>query len=264
MRRSVPWLQDLRQRLRCRCSWTLFRLPDAYDHVNENGLNWAGVDAQSAFEQWGIWIMDILFLVGCLFVGLIFSAFSCARSYFEKGRVRGLEEAAREFTRGLSSHYELEENAVPERVALALKGLDAASRKAATSSKRLADPYHAQLWILGDAIGEACWLKGHAAGIRRKTPAEGKIRVDLSIAELLQLSWLAHLGFQRMMPNFRDFEIHRFNGAEDAQEGAWAVSKIECAVPVKQRPFADLSIQLKRRQELISDWWQSAPGRLSA
>jgi hypothetical protein len=212
----------------------------------------------------GIWIMDILFLIGCLFAGLILSAFSCARSYFEKGRVRGMEEATREFTRGLSSHYELEENAAPERVGLALKGLAVASRKAATSSKRLADPYHAQLWILGDAIGEACWLKGHAAGIRRKTPEEGRIRVDLSITELLQLSWLAHLGFQRMMPNFRDFEIHRFSGAEDAQEGAWAVSKIECAVPVKQRPFADLSIQLKRRQELISDWWQSVPGQLSA
>ena len=208
--------------------------------------------------------MDILFIFGCLFAALIFAAFSCARSYFAKGRVRGLEEATREFARGLASHYELEENAVPQRVALALKGLEIASRQASSVSNRLADPYHAQLWILGDAIGEACWLKGHAAGIRRKAPFEGNIRVDLSIAELLQLSWLAHLGFLRMMPNFRDFEIHRFGGAEDALEGARAVSKIECAVPVKERPFADLTIQLKRRQELIFDWWQSAPNQLSA
>jgi hypothetical protein len=67
-----------------------------------------------------------------------------------------------------------------------------------------------------------------------------------------------------MMPNFRDFEIHRFIDAEDAQDGAKAISRIECAVPVKQRPFADLSIQLKRRQKLISDWWQPAPNKLSA
>jgi hypothetical protein len=118
-------------------------------------------------------------VVSCLFGALIFAAFSWARSYFAKGRVRGFEEATREFTRGLTSHYELEENAVPERVALALKGLEIASRKASTISKRLANPYHAQLWILGDAMGEACWLKGHAAGIRRKAPLEGCIRVDL-------------------------------------------------------------------------------------
>jgi hypothetical protein len=183
---------------------------------------------------------------------------------FRKGARPRLRRSDPRVYQGLTSHYELEENAVPERVALALKGLEIASRKASTISKRLANPYHAQLWILGDAMGEACWLKGHAAGIRRKAPLEGCIRVDLSIAELLQLSWLAHLGFRRMMPNFRDFEIHRFSGAEDALEGATAVSKIECAVPVQQRPFVDLTIQLKRRQELISDWWQSAPNQLSA
>src|SRR5476651_2453232 len=47
---------------------------------------------------------------------------------------------------------------------------------------------HAQLWIVGDAIGDACWRKGHAAGLTRKAPTEGKIRVDFSLNELLQLS----------------------------------------------------------------------------
>jgi len=61
--------------------------------------------------------------------------------------------------------------------------------------------------------------EGACAGIRRKAPAEGKIRVDLSLTELLQLSWLAQLGFQHMMPNYRGFEIHRFSGEEDAWEG---------------------------------------------
>ena len=106
--------------------------------------------------------------------------------------------------------------------------------------------------------------KGHGAGIRRKAPAEGKVRVDLSLNELLHLSWLAHLGFQRMMPNYRDFEIHRFSGEEDAKEGALAVSKIEAAIPAKDRPFGDLSTQLKSRQTLIGDWWQTALGRLIA
>jgi hypothetical protein len=64
--------------------------------------------------------------------------------------------------------------------------------------------------------------------VRRKAPAKGKIRVDLSLNELLQLSWLAHLGFQHMVPN-RGFEMHRFTGEQDALEGTFALGKIESA-----------------------------------
>ena len=207
--------------------------------------------------------MDILFAFGCLFVALIIAAFSSAKSYFEKGRRRGMEEATREFSRGLRSHYQLEGNMLPERVAKALKSLEIVSRKS-TSLTRRADPYHAHLWVLGDAVGEACWVKGHAAGVRRKAPLEGRIRVDFSLTELLQLGWLAHLGFQRMMPNFRDFEIHRFSDLDDALEGAKAVSRTECAVPVKHRPVADLSIQRKCREQLVCNWWQTTPNKISA
>jgi hypothetical protein len=174
-----------------------------------------------------------------------------------------MEEATREIVRGVSSHYELEGQTIPERVAKALKGVTVSAKRWKTG-KGSTDPYHAQLWIFGDAVGEACGLKGHAAGMRRKAPAEGKIRVDLSLNELLQLSWLAHLGFQNMMPNYRGFEIHRFSGEEDAQEGAIAVGKIEGAIPAKARPFADLSAQLKSRQKLIRDRWQVVPNRLTA
>ena len=202
-------------------------------------------------------------MLGGLLVAFFAAGWSCAKSYFEKGRLRGMEEATREIARGVSSHYELEGQAVPESVTKAIKAVKAVSGKRFKQKTGSTDP-HARLWILGDAIGEACWLKGHAAGIRRKAPAEGKIRVDLSLNELLQLSWLAHLGFQNMMPNYRSFEIHRFGGEEDAQEGAIAVGKIEGAIPAKDRPFSDLSAQLKNRQKLIRDWWQAVPDRLSA
>jgi hypothetical protein len=175
-----------------------------------------------------------------------------------------MEEATREIVRGIGSHYELEGQGVPERVATAMKAAKAVSGKCSKLKNEGTDPFHAQLWILGDAIGEACWLKGHAAGLRRRAPAEGKIRVDLSLNELLQLSWLANLGFQSMMPNYRGFEIHRFSGEEDAQEGAMAVRKIEGAIPAASRPFTDLSAQFAGRQKLINDWWRKAPARLSA
>jgi hypothetical protein len=176
-----------------------------------------------------------------------------------------MEEATREIGRGVSSHCELDGGVVPVAVEKAMAAVKAVSQKRRRpTGTNTTDPYHAQLWILGDAIGEACWLKGHASGIRRKAPAEGKIRVDLSINELLQLSWLAHLGFQHMMPNYRGFEIYRFSSEEDAQEGALAVGKIQGALPAKNRPVADLTVQYTSRQKLISDWWQATPDRLRA
>jgi hypothetical protein len=205
--------------------------------------------------------VDILFILAALLVAFVVASWSCARSYFEKGRRRGMEEATREIVRGVSSHYELE-GQIPECVEKALK--QAKTGRGLKAIRGSTDPYHAQLWIVGDAIGDACWRKGHAAGIRRKAPAEGKIRVDFSLNELLQLSWLAHLGFQYMMPNYRGFEIHRFSGEEDAREGAIAIGKIEGAIPAKMRPFADLGVQLKNRQNLITDWWQRVPDRLTA
>lgn len=204
--------------------------------------------------------MAILVVLGGLLGVFVFAAFSCARSYFEKGRLRGMEEAIREVAKGIRSHFE-NDGKPPERVTVAFCEVEAIACSGWKPSKGLTQRYHAQLWILGDAIGEACWLKGHGAGMRRKAPAEGKLRIDLSLNELLQLSWLAHLGFQRMMPNYRDFEIHRFNGEEDAKEGALAIDKIEAAVPAKYRPISDLSVQVTRRQALISEWWQLVPDR---
>jgi hypothetical protein len=208
--------------------------------------------------------VEILFTLGALLFALIAAAWSSARSYFAIGRLRGIEEATRELVRGACQHYELEGQVIPERVAKALDHLKSIADRPRKVRRGTTDPLHAHLWVIGDAIGEASWLKGHSAGLRRKAPAEGKIRVDFSINELLQLSWLAHFGFQHMMPNFRGFGIHRFSGHDDAEEGAIAVAKIERAIPANSRPFADLSEQLKYRQKLISDWWQRTPDRQSA
>ena len=178
-----------------------------------------------------------------------------------------MEEAIREMARGITAHCQLEGGSLPigvEKAMSAWKAVSLSNRKRAMEGEKGTDPYHAQLWALGDAIGEACWLKGHAAGVRRKAPAQGKIRVDLSVTELLQLGWLAQLGFQHMMPNYRGFEVYRFSGEEDAQEGARAIGKIEALIPAKERPVADLSLNYKNRQKLICDWWKAKPGRLTA
>ena len=116
------------------------------------------------------------------------------------------------------------------------------------------DPLHADLWVLGAALAEGCWLKGHGAGVRRKVPAEGKIRIDLSAAELLQLGGLANLGFQYMMPNMRLIDARRFTGKDDALDASRSISRIEAAIPGKYRP--DLILQVQSCESLIEDWWQ--------
>src|ERR1700738_2019538 len=83
------------------------------------------------------------------------------------------------------------------------------------------------------------------------TPGEDKIRVELSIGELLHLTSLAHLGFKKMMPNDRGIEMHRFDGEEHALEGTRAVARLEWAIPEKHRP----SDHSGNRQALIRHWW---------
>ena len=206
--------------------------------------------------------MEILFALVGLNVMLLLAGWSCSRSYYERGRLQGMRDAGREMIRGISSHYELDGQGVPDSVHKAVAGVKTISAK--NLARATTDPYEARFWNFGDAIGEACWRKGHGSGLRKREPAKGKFRIDLSLNELLQLSWLAHLGFQHMMPNYRGFEIHRFSGEQDAQEGAIAIGRIESAIPAAERPFDDLSIQLKSRQRLIIDWWQTAPKRLTA
>jgi hypothetical protein len=204
-------------------------------------------------------------MLGGLIVALMAAAWSSARSYFESGRRQGMEEAIREMARGVSSHCQLDGGVLPPAVEKAMAAVRATpARRRGGSKAKATDPSHAQLWILGDAIGEACWLRGHGAGVRRKAPAEGRIRVDLSVGELLQLGWLAHLGFQHMMPNYRGFESYRFSGEDDAQDAARAISRIEVAIPAKARPMADPSANYKSRLALIGDWWQVTSDRLSA
>ncbi len=201
--------------------------------------------------------MVILAILSGLLVALLITSWSCAKSYFDKGRLRGVEEATREIIRGVELHYTGKKSAIPEDVVKAIEAV-----KTVAGTKPGADPYQARLWVFGDAVGRACWRKGYVAGLRELTPEQGKIRLDFSINELLQLSWLAHLGFQHMMPNYRGFEIHRFAGEADASEGACAVSRLEAAIQAKHKLLDDPLVRSNSRQALIRGWWLSE--RLSA
>lgn len=193
--------------------------------------------------------MGVLAVIVVLLILLLASTWSSARSYFAKGRLAGMEEATLEIIRGIRSHYESAGQAPPEYVTKAVEAVKSFARGA--SYEKSIYRYHARLWIFGDAVGAACWRRGYDICKLQMTPGEDKIRVELSMSELLHLTSLAHLGFKKMMPNDRGIEMHRFDGEEHALKGTHAVERLERAIPEKHRP----SDHSANRQALIRHWW---------
>ena len=195
--------------------------------------------------------MEILAVLTFLLLLLAISLGSLMRSCFVRGRHRGMQEAAAEIIRGVNSHFEVE-GQLPAAVSKALGKLK--NSVGHVSPRRQLDVRHAQLWIFGDALGSACWNKGYRSGRRSMAPRDGKIHVELSTDELLQLTWLAHLGFQHMMPNYRGFETHRFSGEDDARNGAKAIERLEVSIPPSHGPVDPVALS-NGRLALIENWW---------
>jgi hypothetical protein len=207
--------------------------------------------------------MDVVvWTMAGLFVGLAWSTWSMSRSFFEKGRVRGIRECVREIRKGTVAQLDHDDEKLPDDLRTALATLEVLLDRAHLKTKSATDPIHAQLWTLGRTLAEACWLKGHAAGVRRKAPAEGRTRIDLLATELMQLGGLANLGFQHMMPNARLFDLRRFIGKDDALEATRALTRLEAAIPKAYRP--DLVLHAEARMQLIDDWWRPNPQRAIA
>ncbi|MGJ4998213.1 hypothetical protein ACQR0Z_27575 [Bradyrhizobium sp. HKCCYLS3077] len=204
--------------------------------------------------------MDIVLygMLGLLVASFYF-AWSCGRSYFARGRNNGIEDAVRELIVGMAPH--LAKNPGPD-IQAALKNLNSNLAQFSDPRQKRSDPTPSLLWVLGAALAEECWRTGHGAGVRRKAPTEGQIRVDLSPTELLQLGGLANLGFQHMMPNTRIIAAHRFVDIDDARDASRSLSKVEAAIPSKYRP--DLLAQAEARENLIKGWWRPAAHRSTA
>lgn len=194
----------------------------------------------------------IFAVIVILLMVFVWAMYSSVRSVIERRIPRQLAFLSDELIRGAQSQLATRDEPIPSAVMQSNQ-----SFKQALS--RPAKAQHPALWELGHAIGEACWQNGYAEGLKVGATPPDKIRIELSVDELLQMSWLAHLGFQYMMPNYRGFDLYRFNGADDAKAGARAVALLECALPRSQRPFADISQQLQARDKMISDWWVPKP-----
>jgi hypothetical protein len=198
-------------------------------------------------------VVDILIVLALLQLFFIIAIWSSVSTFFAKGRLQGMREATQEIVRGVNSHYEVAGEAIPASVAKAIDAVKAATSGA--SYDRKISRYHAHLWVFGDAIGDACWRRGYDACKRTMSPKGETILVELSLKELLYLTWLANLGFKHMMPNYRGFDSYRFTGDEDARGGTRAIERLESAIPAEHRPFEDPAAQSNRRKKLIAEWW---------
>jgi hypothetical protein len=185
------------------------------------------------------------------------SIWSAVKFYVERQVPRQLQKVIDEILTGAQPSLGTAKYAFPATVLHASRELKAAL----VPQGGIPEPL---LWELGNAIGESCRQNGYPEGLKLGARPDDKIRIDISLADLLQMSWLAHLGFQHMMPNYRGIEVHRFIGEEDAREAARTVTLLECAIPKAHRPFADVKAQALARDKMISGWWVAMPALRSA
>ena len=232
-------------------------LGNARNHAREDGGRSASVTLDVALTwSGGVGLvsdvgspMDILAVLVGLTLLLVIATWSSVRSYFARGRIAGMEEAAREIIKGIRSHYEVAGEPLPDHVTKAIEAVRASAR--AGFSEKAILRCHERLRSFGDAVGAACWRKGYRSCRQKMLPREDKIRLDLPVADLAHLAALAHLGFSRMMPNDRGIEMPRFGDEQQAWDVARAIERLELSIPETVRPAGHSAL----RQAMIRRWW---------
>ena len=93
-----------------------------------------------------------------------------SRSFYEKRKILVIRDCVREIRRGTVVQLNCDGQKFPDDLQQAIATLEALLDRAPFKTKSATDPIHAQLWTFGRTLAEACWIKGHAAGVRRKAP----------------------------------------------------------------------------------------------
>jgi hypothetical protein len=203
----------------------------------------------------------VIFLVGAAV------AFVADRAVFTRGRLSGIKEAVDAIMRGAASHYQ-DDNKTSEPILNAFNEIK--ERISKNRSPRMGeDSVSAGLSKLGRAMGDVVFGKGFEAGrdaqARLETPISGKVRVDLSISELMQIRWLAHFGFEHTMWNTWDPEGAKprphvdvvFKNQTDAQRATESIDLLEQRIPKDRRDSGAPYALALNRQQMIRERWHS-------
>jgi hypothetical protein len=190
--------------------------------------------------------------------------FIADQTVFARGRLCGLKEATDELMRGIA--YSQHDEQASEPVLKALNEIKARIAKK-RPARMTCDAVSASLSELGHAIGDVVFRKGFEAGqeaqARFEAPIDGKIRVDLSISELMQIRWLAHFGFEHAMWNTGDPEGAKprshthvvFKNRLEAQRATEAIDTLEYRIPRKKGDSDERYALALDRQQMIRERW---------
>lgn len=178
--------------------------------------------------------------------------------HHERGRLQGIREASDRMIRGVSRHYEVVGQSIPEDVAKAVDTMmDRVNARKTWKEKN--ETYLPYLFTLGDEMGKACVASGIEIGEYRADPREGETRIDLTSREIVNLSFLAHLGFEKMIVGrggaFGDIS---FNDEADAEQATNAIGKLERYKPKEMRDPTDPYILAFNRQTMIWDRYSTS------
>jgi hypothetical protein len=194
-------------------------------------------------------------------------AFVADRAVFTRGRLSGIREAVDELMRGAAYHYQNDKK-TSEPIVKALNDIKARLSKK-RPSRIAGDTVSTGLSELGRAMGDVVFGKGFEAGrnaqARLEAPINGKIRIDLSISELMQIRWLAHFGFEHTMWNTWDPEGGKprphtdvvFKNRTDAQRATEAIDLLEQRIPKEGRDSGKPYALALNRQQMIRERWHS-------
>lgn len=177
-------------------------------------------------------------------------------SRYNAGRLAGIREATCDISRACSYHYELKDEPLPEKVDKALN-YTAGALKRGKGIKGKADLYLAGAATLGDAMGEAAWQKGYAAGQQSQYPDDGESRIDMTPDHWRRIRYLAHMGFLTQMPNYTRMLHFPFDREDDALESERAIEKLEYATNHRESD-PEYSDSLQRSMLIWNQWPQDA------
>ncbi|QOZ66406.1 hypothetical protein [Bradyrhizobium arachidis] len=184
---------------------------------------------------------------------MVFATVSLVRGWRASARLAGMREAVTDLSRTCSHHYEEKGEDLPQKVIEALDYMKRAlAQKDVHTRCRL---YLTGAAMLGDAMGLAAWHKGFEAGQELMDARDGETRIDLKRQEILDIAYMAHLGFEQMIS-----DPEGFKDEDDAERASSAIRKIERHKPADTVDESDPYAMAFNRSTMIWQRWPNEQG----
>mgnify|MGYP001235214254 CR=1 FL=1 len=180
-----------------------------------------------------------VFMLGVL-IGLIWAT----RVIYKHGQMSGAHKAYAQITNGIGSYCDSSDGQVPAKLGEAIDD---------TKKAKSVDDLISRLWNVGYEMGQVCWDNGRESEANMSKSNQGCVQIELTEKQLLDLRWLAHIGFQYgIAADTR--EPYLIQTSDEAEAAQYAIEVLERSIPkdpMENDPYA-MSFN---RQTLIWNRW---------